>query len=30
VASITDDGVGKAVTHLSRAAQAAGRTLGHG
>ncbi|MGC5020235.1 IclR family transcriptional regulator [Micromonospora sp. DT47] len=31
VASVTDDdGVRKAVTHLSRAAQAAGRTLGHG
>lgn len=31
VASVADDdGVGKALTHLSRAAQAAGRTLGHG
>jgi IclR family acetate operon transcriptional repressor len=30
VASVSDDGVAMAVTQLSRAAQAAGRTLGHG
>lgn len=30
VASISDDGVAKTVTHLARAAQAASRTLGHG
>lgn len=30
VVSVNDDGVAKAITHLSRAAQAAGRTLGHG